>query len=65
MKSLSDIEKCPQCGSNEVYPYFIDEVEFTADGTGHYYEDYRCAECDKNFRLCMEFKYQIKKSWIK
>ena len=30
---------CPKCGSDDWYQYDTDEVEFSFDGTGHYYID--------------------------
>ena len=33
---------CPKCGSDNWYQYDTDEIEFSFDGTGHYYIDCHC-----------------------
>lgn len=53
---------CPKCG-DECYPYDIDEIDFSFDGTGHYYVYCYCKNCDKNFKRYYEFKYEVTKEW--
>ena len=40
-----------------------DEIEFEPDGTGHYFADLACYDCNKSFRMYYNFKYKITKSW--
>lgn len=58
-KTVDDIMVCPACGSDNCYSYDTDEVEFSGDGTGHYFADCCCKDCDKHFRAYMYFKYQV------
>ena len=50
---------CSKCGSNNTYQCDTDETEFSYDGTGHYYVDYKCKDCRKTFRVYIGFKYEI------
>lgn len=64
-KSIDDVMICPYCGSEDCYEYCTDEIGFDSDGTGHYYVDCHCTDCNKNFRLCTEFEYSVTKSHIR
>ena len=55
---ISDIV-CPNCGSTDTTIYGTDEIEFDPDGTGHYFADCTCYRCEKSFRTCYRFKYEI------
>lgn len=57
-KTIGDI-KCPYCGSDDTTIYGTDEIEFDADGTGHYFADVSCLNCKKSFRSYYRFKYEI------
>ena len=65
MKTIADVMRCPNCNSENCYEYSMDEVEFSADGTGHYFVDCHCADCQKNFRLCTYFKYSITEAYTR
>lgn len=65
MKTITDIMICPKCGSDNTYEYSVDEIEFCADGTGHYYSYCSCKDCDHNFKMCMEFDYSVTNSHIR
>lgn len=54
---------CPKCGSNNWYSYNTDEIEFSFDGTGHYYIDCECKDCYNDWRQYYKFKYVITKEW--
>lgn len=55
---------CPKCGnSDNWYQYDTDEIEFSFDGTGHYYINCHCNNCNNRWRQCYEFKYVITKEW--
>ena len=56
---------CPKCDNDDCYPYDTDEIDFSSDGTGHYYVYCYCKNCDRNFKQCYEFKYEITKEWSK
>lgn len=53
---------CKHCGCENTHHIDTDECEFGADGTGHYYEDYRCDSCGKHSRVYWDFKYAITKA---
>lgn len=53
---------CPNCQSKNCYEYNTDEIEFSYDGTGHYFTDCHCKDCNDDFRLYTEFTYNITKS---
>jgi len=57
-KPILDIP-CKFCKSDDTYTYDTDETEFSYDGTGHYYADYHCKSCSKDFRVLFDFKYEI------
>lgn len=61
--TISDVMICPKCKNNNAYEYSTDEIEFNWDGTGHYYVDCRCNECDNRFRLYMKFSYLTTESY--
>jgi hypothetical protein len=61
-KSLDDVMICPNCESDDCYTYSTDEIEFSANCTGHYYVDCHCKNCGRNFRLYAEFNYSVTKS---
>lgn len=56
-----DIEsvKCPKCGGDNHYIFDCDEKQFHYDGTGHVVFDHHCNTCQKTFRSCTRFKYEI------
>ncbi len=56
--SITDVP-CKYCGSNSTYQYNTDEAEFSYDGTGHYYVDYDCKDCNSAFRVYFGFEYEI------
>lgn len=60
--TISDII-CTKCGSTHTTIIGTDEIEFEPDGTGHYFADVACYDCNKSFRMCYNFKYKITKSW--
>lgn len=62
-KTIDDVMICPNCKSDNCYEYSTDEIEFSGDGTGHYFVDCHCSNCKKDFRLRMFFKYTITDSW--
>lgn len=51
--------KCEKCGAEACYIYNTDEIEFSYDGTGHYYADCHCRRCDHDFRKYYSFKYEV------
>lgn len=57
--TILDALDCPECGSDNTYEYNTDEIEFSYDGTGHYYVDCQCKDCKNSFRRYIHFKYQI------
>ena len=57
--NIYDVMKCPHCNSENCYSYDIDDIEFDADNNGHYYVDCHCKDCDKGFRLYMQFTYVV------
>ena len=61
MQTIEDVRKCPNCGTSErTYEYSTDEIEFNPDNNyGHYIVDCHCEKCNTNFRLYMNFKYEI------
>lgn len=61
---ISDIV-CPNCGSTDTTIYGTDEIEFDSDGTGHYFADCTCYRCEKSFRTCYRFKYEITDSYMR
>lgn len=63
-KSLEDIIKCPQCGSEECYQFDVDEIEFASD-LSHSVLYYHCQDCDKSFRVFFKFRYEITDYTIK
>lgn len=65
MKTIDDVMICPDCKSDNCYSYDTDEVEFSYDGTGHYYVNCQCRECKNTFRLYAKFKYEITDSYTR
>ena len=63
MRKTIDEFICPKCGSNDCYSYETDEIDFSSDGTGDYYVYCHCRNCDRGFKQCYEFKYEITKEW--
>lgn len=61
-KTIYDVS-CPKCGSYDWYQYNTDEIEFSADGTGHYYIDCYCEDCKNNWRQYYEFEYAVTREW--
>ncbi len=59
MKNIYDIMVCPKCGSDNVYQYDHDEIDFDIDNTGHYKFFCRCKDCETDFVKNMYFKYEI------
>lgn len=57
--TIGDIMYCPKCDSDDTYEYDTDEIEFSYDGTGHYFVDCTCNNCKHTFRRYIHFKYQI------
>lgn len=57
--TIDEVMDCPNCGSDNTYSYSTDEIEFCNDGTGHYYIDCECKDCNQGFRRYIHFKYQI------
>lgn len=60
-KAILDVP-CKKCGSENTYQFDTDETEFSYDGTGHYYVDYKCKDCGESFRVYFDFKYEITKA---
>lgn len=60
--TITDIV-CTKCGSYHTTIIGTDEIEFDADGTGHYFADVACYDCNKSFRMYYNFKYKITQSW--
>ena len=56
---------CPKCGSIHTTIIGTDEIEFDPDGTGHYFADVACYDCNKSFRMCYKFKYEITEQWCR
>ena len=54
---------CPKCGSDDWYHYNTDEIEFSYDGTGHYYIDCHCNNCNNGWRQYYKFKYIVTDEW--
>lgn len=65
MKDIYDVMICPICGSSDCEENCSDETEFGANGDGHYDVDCHCKNCDKYFRLYMEFKYSVTKAYTR
>ena len=57
-KTIADIV-CPKCKSENWYQYSTDEIDFCADGTGHYRFDIHCNDCGKDSRVRFDFEYQV------
>ena len=62
-KTIGDVMICPYCKSDNCYHYDTDEIEFSEEGTGHYFIDCHCKDCDHTFRLRTFFKYTITDSY--
>ena len=60
--TITDIV-CTKCGSIHTTIIGTDEIEFELDGTGHYFADVACYDCNKSFRMYYNFEYKITKSW--
>lgn len=60
--TIADIV-CIKCGSIHTAIIGTDEIEFEPDGTGHYFADVACYDCNKSFRMYYNFEYKITKSW--
>ena len=60
--TITDIV-CTKCGSYNTTIIGTDEIEFDPDGTGHYFADVYCYDCNKSFRMCYNFEYKITKYW--
>ena len=60
--TITDIV-CTKCGSIQTTIVGTDEIEFEPDGTGHYFADVACYDCNKSFRMYYNFEYKITKSW--
>ena len=58
-KTIADIMLCHACKGFNVEIYNTDEIDFGYNGTGHYFADCRCYDCQKDFRLKMHFKYEV------
>ena len=54
---------CTKCGSIHTTIIGTDEIEFEPDGTGHYFADVACYDCNNSFRMYYNFEYKITKSW--
>lgn len=54
---------CPKCGY-ECYPYDTDEIDFSPNGTGHYYFYCYCKNCDKNFKQCYDLSMKLLKNGV-
>lgn len=63
-KTIEDVMICPNCGSDDCYQWDTDEIDF-ATGNEHYYVYCKCNSCNKNFKLCMNFKYEITRYWAR
>lgn len=57
-KTISDVI-CPKCKSENWYSFGSDEIDFDADGTGHYIFDIRCVDCQKYSRVICNFEYNL------
>lgn len=57
--SIDDVMICPECGSDNCYPWDTDTIVFNGDNTGRYYEDCACRDCKAHFRLYTTFKYEL------
>lgn len=64
-EDIYDFMICPHCGGDDVVIYGTDEIEFDNNNTGHYYVDCFCKDCQKYFRLYLEFNYTITKGWTR
>lgn len=64
-KTIDDVMICPNCNSDDTYSYSTDEIEFSYDGTGHYFVDCKCNKCNNNFRLYMRFNYNITQAYTR
>ena len=62
-KTIDDVMICPNCKSDNCYHYNTDEIEFSNEGTGHYFIDCQCIDCNHCFRLRAFFKYTITDIW--
>ena len=60
--TITDIV-CTKGGSIHTTIIGTDEIEFEPDGTGHYFADVACCDCNKLFRMYYNFEYKITKSW--
>lgn len=63
--NINDFIKCPHCGSDNTNLTNTDEIDFNYDGTGHFYFDCYCKDCQKYFRTYIEFDYIITKAWTR
>ena len=61
-ETITDIV-CTKCGSIHTTIIGTDEIEFEPDGSGHYFADVACYDCNKSFRMHYNFEYKITKSW--
>ena len=62
-KTICDIV-CPKCGGFDTVITGTDEIDFDANGTGHYYADVNC-RCGHDFRMYYKFKYEITNAYWK
>ena len=64
-RSIKDVMICPYCGSDDCYEFSTDEIYFEDDNKGHYSVDCHCNDCKKDFRLVMNFEYNVTKSQVR
>lgn len=59
MSVIGDVTICPYCNNENCPIIDTDEIEFEDNGTGHYFIDSYCPECEAYFRIYTHFKYEI------
>ena len=64
-RTLDDVMICPYCGSDNCYDFGEDEICFENDNKGHYSVDCHCINCNKDFRLVMNFEYNVTKAQVR
>lgn len=57
--TMGDKVECPDCQGTNTYMYDRDTANFHYTGIGHINTDHHCKDCNRNFRLHTNFKYQI------
>jgi hypothetical protein len=59
-RSISNVQ-CRHCGSDNTRQYNITNARLDPKGTGSCHADFRCDDCHRNFRVLLNFKYELTK----